>query len=321
MITKACGFALLAVVHLLAGTLGAQEPSGSTLQELRGARATISFSPGDSLRAARFLELLEAQPPLPALPDSLPLAVRVVLASTQAVFDSVIGGSVPEWTGGVAIPARSMLVIPGYQSSLTRPGEAVRVLRHEWAHLALHQRMGGLRIPRWFDEGYAEWAGGWDASETWRLRIALAFGGTPSLDSLSFRWPSGATQARSAYLLSATVIEYLVSESEVHGLEVFLTRWLELESFEEALRATYGVTSSGLEEDWRDYVKRRYGWLFVLSHAMVFWGFLSIVLLGMVQIRRKEKRRRMAILREQELPDTPAYWMEEQDHDAQPPVG
>ena len=285
MTAKASVFALLAVVHLLAGTLEAQESLDSRLQELRGARTTISFSRGDSLRAVRFLEFLEAQPPLPALPDSFPSGVRVFLASTQAAFDSVIGGSVPEWTGGVAIPARSMLVIPGYQGSLTQPGQAVRVLRHEWAHLALHQRLGGLRIPRWFDEGYAEWAGGWDASETWRLRIALAFGGAPSLDSLSFRWPSGATRARSAYLLSATVIEYLVSESEVRGLEVLLTRWLELESFEEALSATYGVTSSKLEEDWRDYVKQRYGWLFVLSHSMVFWSLLSILLLVLVQIR------------------------------------
>ena len=101
---------LVAVALLLAGTLDAQEPLDSKFQELRGARATISFSLGDSLRAVRFLELLEAQPRLPALPDSLPSGVQVFLASTQAAFDSVIGGSVPEWTGGVAIPARSMLV-------------------------------------------------------------------------------------------------------------------------------------------------------------------------------------------------------------------
>ena len=111
------------------------------------------------------------------------------------------------------------MIIPGRQLWPQTPVEEVRILRHEWAHLALHHHMGGLRIPRWFNEGYAEWsAGGWLGGGGWKLRVSLASGGAPSLDSLGLRWPADRTPAEVSYLLSASVIEYLVESSGVEAL-------------------------------------------------------------------------------------------------------
>lgn len=293
--------------------LGAQEADTASLATLRGDRVTVRYAEGDSTRAARYMEVLSAQPPLPALPDSLPTGVTAYLAPSEELFLELVGSRVPEWSAGVAIPHRNALIIPAFRSSLTRPGETGRVLRHEWAHLGLHQYLEGFRIPRWFDEGYAEWAGGWDATEAWRLRIALATGGTPSLDSLSFRWPDRSVEAREAYLLSATAVEYLVRESGARGLEIFLARWREIGSFERALRRTYGVTSGQLEEDWREYVKDRYGWVYVLSHSMVFWALLAMLMVGMAGIRRRHRRERMARLRAGEPPERPAFWLDEEE--------
>jgi hypothetical protein len=279
---------------------------------MSGDRVTIRYVAGDSAVAARYLGFLEGLPALAGLPDSLPAGVTVWLAADARTVDSILGGSPPEWSAASAVPSTNELVVPTFDGQLTRPGEAQRILRHEWAHLGLHQYLGELRIPRWFDEGYAEWAGGWDATEGWRLRVLLAAGGLPSLDSLSFAWPVGATEARTAYLLSATVVEYLVGASGERGLQIFLDRWREGGSFETALRTTYGVTSGRLEEDWREYVKGRYGWLFVLSRSAVFWGLLSILLVAMYGIRRRERHRRMEKLRAEELPDRPAFWLGEE---------
>jgi hypothetical protein len=58
-------------------------------------------------------------------------------------------------------------------------------------------------------------------------------------------------------------------------------------------------------------VKRRYGWLFALSHSAVFWLGLTLVLLVLVRIRRGRDRERMAHLRATEPPDEPAYWTDE----------
>lgn len=140
-------------------------------------------------------------------------------------------------------------------------------------------------------------------------------GRTPALDSLVLDWPRDQASAELAYLLSATAVEYLVAESGERGIRLFLEAWKEGGSFPAALQKVYGVTPGQFEEDWKKYVKKRYGWIFVLSHSSVFWLTLTLALLVMVRIRRGRDREGMARLRATEPPDEPAYWTEEEvDH-------
>ncbi len=282
---------------------------GERYGELRGRRTRVRFAPADSLVALRVLELLEGQPPLPGMGAELPNGVTAALAHTTEAFDRLTGGQVPEWRAGVAIPELGLLVVPTREGPRILDPAGVRVLRHEWAHLGLHQALGGLRIPRWFDEGYAQWAsGGWDASESWRLRILLAVGRAPPLDSLSLAWPRDRAAADAAYLLAASAVSYLLEGSGERGLALFLARWRDTRSFDDALRSTFGVTPGQFEEDWRRHVKRRYGWLFVASRSAVFWMALALVLLFMARSRQERNRSHMARLRAGEVPDLPAYW-------------
>ncbi len=278
---------------------------------LAGERVTVWHMPDDSTKASRVLRVVEGFGPLPGLPASIPRGVLIYLAADAADFDRLTGGGVPEWGAGVALPFDTAIVIPAYSSSRGRGWSDPRLLRHEWAHVGLDQYLGGLRAPRWFSEGYAEWAsGGWNANEGWRLRFALV-SGSPSLDSLTLSWPRSRTGAEIAYLLSATTLEYLVSSSGDRGLEVFLARWKETESFERAFRTTFGFTTGQFETNWRSYVRDRYGWLFVLSHSAVFWLVLTLLMLAMVRLRRGRDREALARLRAAELPEDPAYWMQE----------
>ncbi len=287
-------------------TLGLGLPDG---RYLAGVRATVSFVPADSIKAVRVLNTLEAATPLPGLPPGIPTGVLLVLAPDEAEFVRLTGGAAPDWGAGVALPAQSAIIVPAYTSARGSGWSDVRILRHEWAHIGLHQYLDGLRVPRWFSEGYAQWAsGGWDWSEGWKLRIALAQGGN-LLDSLTFSWPRDEGRARTAYLLSATTVEYLVVESGPRALEVLLRRWKELGNFERAFRATFGLTTAQFEEDWRHYVKDRYGWLFVLSHSAVFWMFLSLALVAMAGVRRRARREHMARLRAADIADRPSFWL------------
>ena len=275
---------------------------------LAGERATVSFVSADSIKAVRVLDMLESSAPLPGLPPGIPSGVLFVLAPMEAEFVRLTGGTAPDWGAGVAFPAQSAIVVPAYASARGPGWSDARVLRHEWAHVGLHQFLDGLRVPRWFSEGYAQWAsGGWDWNEGWKLRIALARGGSP-LDSLTFSWPRDEASARTAYLLSATTVEYLVVQSGPRALEVLLRQWKDLGNFERAFRTTFGVTTAQFEEDWRRYVEDRYGWLFVLSHSAVFWMFLSLVLVAMVGVRKRARRERMARLRAADIPDLPSFW-------------
>lgn len=285
---------------------------GVRYRSLAGASAIVLFAPPDSLVAFRVLELLGRQAPLPGLPDTLPSGVTAILAHSPAAFDEATGGVVPEWRAGVAIPSRNMLVVPTGEGRRILDPEGRRTLRHEWAHLALSQYLGDLRAPRWFDEGYAQWAsGGWDVQGAWRLRVLLALGRAPAMDSLTLSWPRERVEAETAYLLAASAVTYLLGESGERGLALFLERWRAERSFDAALRRTFGVTPGQFEEDWRRHVRRRYGWLFILAHSSVFWLLLALVLLLMVRVRQVRNKERMARLRAAEGPEEPAFWSEE----------
>lgn len=293
---------------------------GEEYSMLSGTRSDVYFAAGDSLVALRVLEWLDAQTPLPGLPDSLPSDVRAVLAHSPEAFDQLTGGVVPEWRAGVAIPSENMLVVPTGEGTRVLDGEGLRTLRHEWAHLGLHSYLGDLRAPRWFDEGYAQWAsGGFDTTEAWRLRVLLAMGRAPAMDSLDLRWPSDREQARVAYLLAASAVTYLLQPGGERGMALFLERWRQDRSFDSALRRTFGVTPGQFEEDWKRHVKDRYGWLFVASHSAVFWMLLALVLLFMMRVRQAHNREKLARMRAREIPDDPAYWTE--DGPGHGPVG
>jgi Peptidase MA superfamily len=290
--------------------------AGVVYHELAGPRTRTLFAPGDSLIAVRVRDILEHEAPLPGLPDSLPSGVSVTLTASEAAFDAVAGTSVPEWRAAVSIPGRSLMVVPTREGRSLVDVEGRRTLRHEWAHLGLHQYLGGSLIPRWFDEGYAEWAsGGWDASRAWRLRILLALGRTPPLDSLSLAWPRDEVSAEAAYLLGASAVAFLLQESGPRGLRLFLERWRSSHSFETALRSTFGLTSGQFEEAWRRDVRKRYGWLFVFSHSAVFWMAMALLLLVIVRLRRRQNREHLARLRAEEIPDRPAFWSGESERD------
>lgn len=289
-------------------------PSSPSLSD----RLRVVHWVGDEGRAELTVELFERNPDLPGLPPGLPSRAVVYLAPDRESFDALTGGQVPHWGAGVAIPSRSRIVIPLFGNPWTGGEIEGRTLRHEWAHLGLHEHLEGLRIPRWFDEGYAQWAsGGWDVGAMWRLRVALARGTAPPLDSLSLVWPRERSEAELAYLLSASAVSFLVQDSGARGMEVFLNRWAETRDFEGSFRRTFGLATGTFETRWVRHVKQRYGWILMMQNSMVFWGILGVILLVLFRIRRKRDRERMAELRAGEPPDLPAYW----DPPRHPPIG
>ena len=311
MISSAFWRIVLFAWLLPAGATSGQTPGGTPeWRFLHGSALTARYQGSDSLRAARALSVLESLERLPGLTGPGP-RVTVTIAPTRAAMDSLVGGRLPEWAGAVAIRERMEMVIPGGRFWPRTPLDEVRVLRHEWAHLALAHEMAPLRIPRWFNEGYAEWsAGAWFDGGGWKLRVALAFGSAPPLDSIALDWPRDRVPAELAYLLSASVVQYLVEASGTRGLEAFLSEWRAVGSFDGAFRGVYGGTVAQLEDDWRKWVKRRYGWLAVIADSAVFWSVLAAGLVVMFVVRRRYRREQMARLRAGEPPDSPEYWNE-----------
>ncbi len=249
--------------------------------------------------------LAAARRPFP-LPGFAPGAstgpATVVLAPSQAVWDSVTGGRAPEWGAGVAIPSEALVVLPLYAAGYRTQDSRVlgTTLRHELIHLAVARELPE-GVPRWFQEGYATWAsGGWDAEGAWQLRVAFLTGRAPPLDSLSLGWPRGEGRARLAYLLSATAVRHLAERSGPDGFELLIATWKREGSLDRAIRQSYGMTLGQFEDEWAKTVRRRYGWLLVGAQMTVFWLVATMLLFVLVAVRRKRDRAKLAEMRAEE---------------------
>lgn len=298
------------VLALLASGLTAQEQPPVRVE---AGPIVVHAWPGQEAVAARLVEAISRQPPLPALPDTVLAGetVDIFLAPDEARFRQLTGGRAPDWGAGVAQPAEGRIVLPAYASTRGRMQELPTVARHELAHVALERALTPAAIPRWFTEGYATWAAGQlDFEAGWVLRLAFLTGTAPPLDSITLGWPSDAARARVAYLLSASAIAWLHEHGGDRVMRIFLQRWAASGRMEEALRSTYGLTLGQFEKFWSESVRSRYGWLRFFAQASVAWSVLTLLVLVLFIIRRRRDRRRMQQLRASEIPDAPAYWLD-----------
>lgn len=100
----------------------------------------------------------------------LPGPVRLIVVRGDERVTRLLERGAPAWGAG--------FTFPGSRTILVRAdaGDPERILRHELAHLALRDAIR-VRVPLWFDEGYAALAAGeLDRLEALRLNLSVARG-------------------------------------------------------------------------------------------------------------------------------------------------
>ncbi len=225
----------------------------------------------------------------PGLGRVAPTPLRLVVVPDGRRLDSLTLGRAPRWGAAVALPGPRTIVIRADGEDLPR------TLRHELAHLALHEAVR-VRVPLWFDEGYAGWAAGeWERLGALELNLAVARGALPSFRELDGSLRGTATSADAAYALAVSAVTDLARRNPTGTLEPLLGRLAAGEDFEAAVLATTGLTPERFEESWQQSVRRRYGvstWVL----AGGGWALVAVAVLGLVHFRRRADRARRAAL-------------------------
>jgi len=271
-------------------TAGAQMPLG--MQGFEEGRFTIAAAPHDAPLARSLLAAAVRSDSFPWLPR--PTApVLVVIAPDRRRFAELIGPHAPEYGAAIAIPSEQRIVMQGSRAG-SDAGDPLQVLRHELAHLALHEAMGDLP-PRWFDEGYASLsAGEWGREQVIVTNLALAWRGFPSLDALDSAFMGGSARASGAYALAHRAVVELAALDQQRGLELFFRYWRDTRAFDLAIRRAYNVTQAQFEERWRRNTRRRYGALSIFADLTMGALILLILVVPLQLARRKRDRERLA---------------------------
>src|SRR4051794_8386300 len=229
------GIATLALLVAAHARLDGQRPTPDAPLRLDRGRFTVVCFPIDEKLATSLLARAVGADSFPGLPRPTQ-RVLIAIAPDQRRFREWAGPGAPEWGAALAFPDSRRIVMQGRNAG-AEAGDPLDVLRHELAHLALHEYLGDL-APRWFDEGYASYAAReLVRNEVLATNFALALRGMPTFDELDDRFTEGAASAQAAYALAYRAVDDIASIDQVHGLSLFFQHWKESGSLDRAMRA------------------------------------------------------------------------------------
>jgi hypothetical protein len=225
----------------------------------------------------------------PGLGPRTPGPLQLIIVPDGQRLDSLLHGRAPPWGAGIAVPGARTILLRADQQDL------YVTLRHELAHLALHDVVR-VRLPLWFDEGYATWAAGeWGRLGVLELNLAVVRGAIPDLSSLDAALRGPATSADAAYALAVSAVIELARRNPSGSLAPLLDRLAAGEDFGASVQATTGLTLSRFEEAWERSIRKRYSFATWLV-AGGGWGVLALSLWALIRMRRRRDQARRAAL-------------------------
>ena len=157
-----------------------------------------------------------------------------------------------DWTGAVADPDLGLILIPSLPGS---EGWARDVIPHEVTHLAVSRltfNCSGIRIPTWLSEGLAMHVEGEMDSDSYAEVItSLESDRLSSLRSLASGFSAYSAEAATQYTQSQMVVDYMVAEYGTEKLAMLLSFISGGLPIDQALNASYGFDTDGLDAYWR----------------------------------------------------------------------
>lgn len=243
---------------------------------------------------------------LAGLPAPEQVEIRLVKRTEDLSRGAPAHRGAPAWARGVAYPDLGVVVVATRRAH--EPIDAVRVVDHELAHLALGAALGG-RAPRWLDEGFAFL----HASELSMTRVQLLAGmawsgdvaGLAELERLFY---AGESAVDRAYAQSNDLVAFLArrgrypdrhDDGDRWPFRSFLAEIAAGEHPDAAAREAYGTSLHRLFGEWREDLRERYLLVPASLFAAGLW-VLAAFLLVVGYVRRRGRNRQILELWERE---------------------
>jgi hypothetical protein len=164
-------------------------------------------------------------------------------------------------------------------------------LRHELAHVALEDAVGGKHVPVWFNEGMAIWLSGeapW--SRTQVLAQATMQDRLIPLSDLDRSMPANPFEVNIGYAEAADFTAFLLRKSDRLRFNSMIERVREGQSFDRAVAEAYNADLRKLELEWHHKLERNYSVVPVLLGGSLLWvGVMGLVVVAWARRRKRTK--------------------------------
>ena len=213
-------------------------------------------------------------------------SVKIEYAKNYTELLELSDGMIPEWGVGVALPEKRTIIIL-YRGESER---VQRILYHEMTHIALHIKLDGQNIPRWFDEGVAQYlSGGFEISRQGQLAWAVLWRNIIPLQALEQVNTFNSPKAELAYAEAHDAILYLMEFSELGALCDSIAA---ADDFATGFHNGSGMTVYEFYREWLRHLARSYVPFVVLGDQRFLWTFIVafFIIFGTLKFIRQRKK-------------------------------
>jgi len=218
---------------------------------------------------------------------------RVFLINDAARFADMVGSP---HVLAVADASRNIIAID-YTRITVQPLTLPSVLKHELCHILLGQHIKREFLPRWLDEGIAQWLS--DGITEMALQSS---GAIPSavlarnhfaFKKLDAVFPRNPDAMRIAYAQSKSMVNYLRDRFGTETLRDILTDLSRDRSIDEALRGHVGLSLKELESQWTDHLDGTVSWIIYMSRHLyiIIFSLTTLVAVVAYAVRRTRLRK------------------------------
>lgn len=195
-----------------------------------------------------------------------------------------------------AVPDQNLIVIDLSQMRV-HPLNLELITLHEMCHLLLRRHIEERILPRWFDEGVAQWVSGGmneiiNPQEGNVLRKAVISQGLLSFSEMAHDFPRDRNGFALAYEQSSSMIEFIESAYGQGSVKGILMRLAQGEDFSDAVRDALSTGFDEVIQNWTRKIQIRYTWLAYLSENIYWILFIAaavITVCGFIRLRKKIK--------------------------------
>ena len=214
----------------------------------------------------------------------------VILIKDSKTFQKIVESSL---IVAVAVPQKNLIVINNSKMNV-HPFTLEITLKHELCHLMLHHHISEGNLPKWLNEGIAQWSSGGIAEIIMGesrdvLKQASLSGEFISLRELTDKFPEDERAVLLAYEESKSIVEYIIREFGASGLLQVLNHLKNGYDVDAAIFKGLSVPFYELENRWHDYLQKRTTWftyfsnnlynvLFFLAGMILTYGFIRFLL-------------------------------------------
>ena len=218
--------------------------------------------------------------------------VDVLMAGSQREFDRLTGGGLPHWGEAATDYVRRVIILKSPRFSRASLRELEITAAHELTHHLLGYVTTPGRLPRWLNEGLAVL---YSNEHGYRSHLVLAKAlHSRSLiplsdvaDVLSFE----RDKANVAYAECGSATAYFLEREGEEGLRAIFSALNVNDSFDKAFTEVIGYDPIDFEIAWRENLRSRYRWYFLLDVDTYIWLLLpALAAVAFVAVRFRNRR-------------------------------